>query len=141
MAIFAALLISMSASAALNLNERAAFREACELSRYTCKGIRPPWVRESIFVDKVGAWGYYFGGRTIWLSPNLTTEQRYIVMVNEMVHYLQVYEDEKGFPQTAPGESCVREEEAYEISDKVVRRLGLQDKIPLRLNLLRAQCV
>ena len=141
-----ALLVSLAlatctvASASPGLTPAAAYADACLLSRYSCKGIRQPWVRESIFVDKAGALGMYFGGRTIWVSPGLRTDPKmhYIVLVHEMVHYLQVYADEKGFPHRAPFENCIREEEAYEISDKIAARFGLVNL--LRLDQVRATC-
>ena len=135
-----ALAIPTVACGSPDLSTRAAFADACLLSRYTCKDIRAPVVRETIFVDRAGALGLYFGGRTVWLSPGLSTnpKMRYIVLVHEMVHYLQVYEDEKGFPHNAPYENCMREEEAYEVSDKIAARFGLINE--MKVEQLRAAC-
>lgn len=136
----AALFLAQTSSAAQDLSPRAAYRDACALSRYTCKDIPQPMIRESIFVDKANAFGFYFGGRTIWLSTFLTPVERYVVMVHEMVHYLQCHEDRKCFPQSAPFETCLREEEAYEVSDRVIRRLGDTGRLTERLSLLRKHC-
>lgn len=141
---FAALLcfLSVSIAAKLDLSPKAAYLEACALSRYTCKGIPAPHIRETIFVDRGGAYGWYWGGRTIYLTPGMSPEMRYVVMVHEMVHYLQCYEDAKCFPRTAPFETCVVEEEAFEVSDQVIRRLGADKVAPLglRLDMIRASC-
>jgi len=139
MAIFAALLVSLSASAGLDYSDRAAWREACQLSRYTCRDIPPPMVRRSVFVDKTGAYGLYYGGRTVWLATYLSPVEEYVVTVHEMVHYLQTYEDGGQYP--APNfVMCLREEEAYEISDKVISRIGSVGRLGPRLEALRAGC-
>ena len=78
-----------SALGAQSLSAREAFREACNLSRYDCTGIKPPMVRESVYVRNSGNYGVYFGGRTVWLADSLSPERRYVTMVHEMVHYLQ----------------------------------------------------
>lgn len=135
-----AAMIALVGSSVEGLTSAAAYREACRLSRYTCKDIPAPKVRESVFVDKSGAYGFYFGGRTIWVATYLTPRERYVVMVHEMVHYLQVYEDQKGFPHNAPFETCVREEEAYEVSDQVLARLGTTERLTPRLAQFRALC-
>ena len=101
-----------------------AFREACWLSRYSCIGIKQPMVRESPYVNLEGAHGIYMGGRTIWMGNKLpTAKERYVVMVHEMVHYLQQYVDQQGIPFTSQFEKCVREHEAFEVSDIVAKRL------------------
>jgi len=126
-----ALLVSLAlatctvASASSNSSDREAWRDACELSRYTCKGIRPPMVRESVLVDVAGLYGLYFGGNTVWLKPELEAKLRHVVTVHEMVHYLQAAEDGKGPPFASQLIACLREEEAYEISDRVAKRLGI----------------
>jgi hypothetical protein len=113
------------------LNAYTAFREACRLSRYSCWGLQPPMVRYSSYVDVEGAYGLYFGGRTVWLSPTAmkTPEEHYIVMVHEMVHYLQAYVDQNGLPFETKFERCVREFEAFEVSDRVARRLKVKSMI------------
>jgi hypothetical protein len=108
---------------------RQAFAEACQLSRYSCDGIKPPMVRASRFVDAAGAHGIYMGGNTIWLNPRVSGALRYVVLVHETVHYLQSKVDEKGAPMTSSFQRCVNEEEAFEVSDIVAARLNLPDMI------------
>lgn len=109
--------IGVSASASPQLSAREAFREACNLSRYDCTGIKPPMVRESV----------YFGGRTVWLADSLSPERRYVTMVHEMVHYLQTKVDEDGPPLQFAVELCVYESEAFEASNQVARRLNIPE--------------
>lgn len=107
-----------------------AFAEACHFSRYNCRGLSTPMVRYSIYVESEGAYGIYMGGNTVWLSPELDTpEKRYLIMVHEMVHYLQSMRDGNGVPFNGTFERCVYEQEAFEISDIVAARLKLYDMI------------
>jgi hypothetical protein len=130
-ALLALLVLSTSTQAKEPLNAYTAFREACRVSRYNCWGLSQPMVRYSSFVDHEQAYGIYIGGRTIWLSPTAmkTPEEHYIVMVHEMVHYLQAYVDQNGLPFETRFERCVREFEAFEVSDKVAKRLNVKSMI------------
>lgn len=119
--------------------DSAAWREACELSRYNCKGIHPPAVRESMIVEAADLYGLYFGGNTVWLRVGLPPNLRYAVTVHEMVHFLQAKVDGKGPPFGSQLETCLREEEAYEISDRVTTRLGIAGKMH-NADKLRANC-
>ena len=127
-----------SALGAQSLSAREAFREACNLSRYDCTGIKAPMVRESVYVRRSGNYGVYFGGRTVWLANDLSPERRYVTMVHEMVHYLQARVDEDGPPMQFPIERCVYESEAFEASNQVSRRLNIpempQDKFDEHYN-------
>ena len=113
-----------------------AFRDACTLSRYDCTGIRAPMVRESAYVRYDGFYGVYFGGRTVWLADGLSPEQRYTVLVHEMVHYLQTHADENGPPFVFDVEVCVYEAEAFEVSNQVARRMGLPEVSAEQFNAL-----
>lgn len=110
------------------LTPEGAFADACQLSRYSCVGIHAPMVRESRFVDAEGAFGIYMGGNTIWMSPEVTGARRYVVMVHEMVHYLQSKADGNS-PSNGDFRRCVSEEEAFQVSDIVAARLGQLDMI------------
>ena len=125
-----------SALGAQSLSARDAFREACNLSRYDCAGIRAPMVRESVYVRRSGNYGVYFGGRTVWLANDLSPERRYVTMVHEMVHYLQTHADENGPPFVFDVEVCVYEAEAFEVSNQVARRMGLPEVSTEQFNAL-----
>jgi hypothetical protein len=104
------------------LSSESAFAEACRLSRYNCLDLRPPSVRGTVYAQRENSYGFYTGGNTIWLDPTLDSEARYIVMVHETVHYLQEKVDGSRFPINQL-RSCLSEEEAFEVSDQVAKRL------------------
>jgi hypothetical protein len=112
-----------------NLTDRMAFREACELSRYNCAGVKPPMVGYSVVVTSAGAYGIYAGDNTVWLAKGLSREMRYAVLVHESVHYLQKKVGGTEIPFSAKFTQCVSEGEAFEISDVVAKRLGAEDLI------------
>ena len=129
-------LFGLTSAHADPLSPQHAFAEACHLSRYSCWGIKPPMVRVSVYVAMEEAYGIYFGGNTVWMSPVLTDPRDfYIVLVHEMVHYLQAHVDDT-VPFGSQVKSCVYEEEAFQASDVVAARLNRPDMI--RVNILRA---
>jgi hypothetical protein len=112
-----------------NLTDRMAFREACELSRYNCRGAKAPMVAYSTIVTAAGAYGIYAGDNTVWLAKGLSREMRYTVLVHEMVHYLQTKVGGTNIPFHGKFTQCVSESEAFEISDIVAKRVGADDMI------------
>jgi hypothetical protein len=112
-----------------NLTDRLAFREACELSRYDCTGVKAPMVGYSVIVSAAGAYGIYAGDNTVWLAKGLSREMRYAVLVHESVHYLQKKVGGTEIPFSGKFTQCVSEEEAFEISDIVAKRLNQADMI------------
>ncbi len=126
--LYIALVIVPPFSSVGPLTPEGAFADACRLSRYSCVGISPPMVRDSRFVGAEGAFGIYMGGNTIWMAPSVTGARRYVVMVHEMVHYLQEKAD-GNTPSSGDFRRCVSEEEAFQVSDIVAARLGQFDMI------------
>jgi hypothetical protein len=112
-----------------NLTDRLAWREACELSRYDCRGVPAPMVGYSVIVQHAGAYGIYAGDNTVWLAKGLSREMRYAVLVHESVHYLQKKVGGTNIPFIGKFTQCVSEEEAFEISDIVAKRLNQPDMI------------
>jgi len=106
--------------------EAAAWQEACEKSRYSCEGLSRPVVEYDETGLEGGLWGYYMlGTRVVFLSTGLKPGQEYAVLVHEMVHYLQ-YSDYKRHPNVVL-DRCTAEREAFEVSDQVLKRLGLPE--------------
>jgi len=104
-----------------------AWQEACELSRYKCEGVAPPLVEYDETGLASGLLGYYLlGTRIVFISAGQEEQAEYAVMVHEMVHYLQY------MTATRVGglilERCSMEREAFEISDQVLKRLGLGEQ-------------
>jgi hypothetical protein len=123
------LVISLTAATPYPFTPSNAFREACELSRYSCRHVPAPYVRYSSIVREAGAYGIYAGGSTIWIAPGLEPELEYAVLVHETVHYLQNTVDGLKIPFKSKFTQCVAEEEAFEISDIVARRLGANELV------------
>lgn len=108
--------------------EQLAFADACRVSKYDCTGLTPPRVRHSPFVTAVGALGVYVGGRTVYLAPEVHYQNDtlgYAILVHEMVHYLQVYADD-GSRDPSHLELCLMEQEAWEVTNVILRERGLE---------------
>lgn len=108
--------------------ESAAWQEACELSRYSCRSIKPPVVEYDETARMTGLLGYYLlGTRVVFLAVGLKPHAEYAVLVHEMVHYLQ-YVHAKYDPSVKL-EKCFMESEAFSVSDQVAKRLGVPEMI------------
>ena len=108
-----------------------AFNIACEISRYTCKDIRPPNV---YYAYMPTAWGLYVGGDSVFISTAL---EPYIdedifgraTLLHEMVHYLQTVEDGQGAVIYGIDHWCAVEGEAYVVENTWLSRIGRNDLI------------
>lgn len=96
--------------------EEVAWAEMCSLAGqlygYRCDGITPPLVTYESMRD--GLYGYYEGGDTVFVSTNITPEEKMGTLIHEMVHYLHVQLGLVEVPGPA-GLICKSEEEAWEL--------------------------
>ena len=106
------------------LDDRAAWREACKLSGYSCAGIRRPWVAIAPLGDIYGR--YYMGQQYILVHEDLTGNEAYAVRVHEMTHYLQWKHGKWTFTQE---NRCQMEHDAFDVSNTVLRRLGSPEDV------------
>lgn len=113
------LVILCVAGTAPPLDDRAAWREACALSGYSCFGLSPPAVIEAPMGLLNGR--YKMGDRHILLDEGLPAKLAYAVKVHEMTHYLQY--KRKAWKYTKAN-ACQMEKDAFDVSNKVLRRLG-----------------
>lgn len=101
-----------------------AWHDACLLSKYKCDGIGPPRAR---FDEKLAAedlYGQYIGGGVVWIRPGMSDDDTHVVLVHEMVHYLQ---DRHGYwPSPNKLHACRMEAEAWQVSNIVAYH-----KVPL----------
>jgi hypothetical protein len=124
--VFPLVLALCSMAYAASRFEASAWEEACELSRYTCDGVDAPVIEYDQIALAQGLLGYYVAGtRVVFVAVGLAPDKEYTVLVHEMVHYLQ-YKD--AFLHGTPlPKSCEAEREAFEVSDKVLVRLGMPE--------------
>ncbi len=102
------------------LDDSTAWREACRVSGYSCFGISPPLVARSPLPD--GLLGRYKrGDKYILVSEDTNGVLEYAVIVHEMTHYLQWKRHAWRRGKLA---SCLREKEAFDVSNTAVARLG-----------------
>lgn len=101
------------------LDDRAAWREACAVSRYSCRGLRPPLVVEAPITGLLGR--YRMGDKYLVIHDELDSKLAYAVKVHEMVHYLQYKRSAWKFTHE---NACAMEREAFEVSNVVLRRIG-----------------
>ena len=103
-----------------------AWRDACRLSRFDCTGLPAPAVRFSEYAEALGVWGLYTGGNTVYMAPSLPLEKRksqsYLVLVHEMVHYIETRLNQGGNGRVAV---CLSEEEAFQVDGKLAHELGI----------------
>lgn len=101
-----------------------AWNEACALSGYSCA-----WTgRPDVVAAPLGAlYGRYRMGDTyILINERIDGNLAYAVRVHEMVHYLQY---KRGAWQFEHENKCAMEHEAFDVSNKVLRRLGETSKV------------
>lgn len=108
----------------------AAWADACEMSRYDCTWVKRPRVIQTDMMGP-GVLGFFYpGGDTVFVRKGTEpqTELRaYVTLVHEMVHYLQ---DLAWWPGNQKHTICMREEEAWDIGNRVLVKYGkpeLQD--------------
>ncbi len=113
--------------------EAIAWEYACELSRYDCHGVKPPWIHV-IQIAGHNARGASLGDRSIYIDPDwsdFTKSESMLVLIHEMVHYLQ---HEVGEHQTdgyirSGLEACIVEGEAHTVSNQYAVLVGRVDLI------------
>lgn len=107
-----------------------AFADACRLSQYDCTGVLAPEIRTTDFGETFGVYGVYLGGTLVHVAADLDFRSdpfAYAILVHEVVHYLQVAVGGM-LPSTSLLEVCVKEEEAYSVSNAVLVELHFGDK-------------
>jgi hypothetical protein len=111
--------------------EDVAWHLACELSRYDCAGVEPPW----IYITPIAGWnarGVTIADRSVYIDPNWSNfedPESMQVLVHEMVHYLQVHVGgsiTNGLIRN-PIEACIIEGEAFEVSNEYAVMVGRED--------------
>jgi hypothetical protein len=125
MAVLVASCVSMPESPSASAS---AFADACRLSHYDCAGVPPPAIRVTDFGSDFGVYGLYLGGDIVWLASDIELlkgrDYAYAVLIHETVHYLQ--EVVGHLPRsTSLFEVCVKEEEAYLVSNRWLLERGL----------------
>lgn len=96
-----------------------AWAETCRLSRYTCEGISPPKV---FYIAMANVYGLYLGSKTIFIDTGLKPFDEgetfaMGVVIHEMIHYLQTYEDGQGAYIEGAAHWCATEGEAYTVAN------------------------
>ncbi len=96
---------------------RDAFNDACDNSRYECRGVPLP----VLVVTDLSYWGrgvrgIYAGGPQVYIDDNVKygSPLFYIVLVHEIVHYLQRFDPASSLYQS----SCNREGEAFDTAGR-----------------------
>lgn len=100
------------------------WRMACVLSQYSCKRLKKPTIVWSNFIpNHWKAFGLFIPGEpNLYVRTNLPTQLTEVVLVHEMVHYLQ---DKRGEYLT----SCAKEAEAFKVGDKYAKRIRRYDLV------------
>lgn len=106
------------------LDDRAAWREACSLSGYSCAWTRRPDVARSPLGGLYGR--YRMGDTYILVNEKIDGNLAYAVRVHEMVHYLQW---KRGAWKFEHDNACRMEHDAFDVSNVVLRRLGETSKV------------
>lgn len=96
-----------------------AWRDACNLSGYSCFGLRRPYIARAPLPGLYGR--YHMGDMYILVDENISGKLAYGVTVHEMVHYLQY---KRGAWTFTPENRCQMERDAFVVSNMVFRRLG-----------------
>lgn len=123
------LVLTIGTSAALFLHEQPinvrAFRDACRLSGYSCRGITAPRVMRAAVPLAPTWYGIYYPGSSVVFvrdDVNVEIDSGYIVLVHEMVHYLQLTVGGLVYVDQFTG--CIGEAEAFAASNRLARELG-----------------
>lgn len=102
------------------LDDTAAWREACKTAGYSCRGLEAPRViTASLPPPLLGL--YPVGKPYILVNKSLDGPHAYAIKVHEMTHYLQW---KRGAWKFTLENRCRMEKEAFDVSNAVLRRLG-----------------
>ncbi len=112
-------LAAIGAARTPQLDDRAAWREACRVSKYSCAWLSPPYVAKAPLGPLLGR--YKMGDKYILVNEDLTGNRAYAVRVHEMTHYLQWKHKKWKFTKAS---KCENEQQAFDVSNAVRRRLG-----------------
>jgi len=106
--------------------ERAAWNIACAFKAYDCSRLRAPQVW---YIALRGGHGrYYFGAPGIEVNMELIGQPfSGLVMVHEMVHYIQYAQRQASKYPTVYDNHCVRESEAFNIMAAVAHAMNIRD--------------
>ena len=105
---------------------RAAYKAACSITQYRCKG-KAPQVRRTSEIKKIGARGVYFGGEIVFILETLRDEQARLTIFHEIVHVLQSRSIPLDFKHYL--QKCVLEREAMEYTNTYAKQLELADNM------------
>jgi hypothetical protein len=106
--------------------ERASWRIACAFKAYDCSRLPAPQVW---YIDMQGTHGrYFFGAPGIEVSTKLLGQSfSGLVMVHEMVHYIQYAQRREHSYPSVYDNRCVRESEAFNIAAAAAYSMGIND--------------
>jgi hypothetical protein len=96
--------------------------EACfNFERLSCIELQVPNVEFQKMPS--GLYGYYDGGRTVYVNKKLKGDKRRATLHHEFIHYIQKYRG--GLIVPGPAEQiCRAEEEAFALTDAWWERIG-----------------
>jgi len=110
--------------ATVPVSEAPAWDIACEMARGTvlsCKNVAQPIVfyfnADPITKkDELGQYGYYYGGKIVYVSNQLTGKHKKAVEFHEIIHYLQWINQTLALPARTK-QACDAENQAYALTD------------------------
>jgi len=104
-----------------------AWSYACTLSAYSCRGVEPPPIVTTKYLEKSSVLGLHFRqSDTVYVTTGLDRGMYIAVLAHEMTHYLQMHVAHLVVDNGLA--NCLAEYEAFEVSDKVLTDLGLASK-------------
>lgn len=108
----------------LLVGQALAWNGACLLTRTSCKNTPPPRVGYVLLSGKLGV--YEVGTRTILVDLRLLGQEvAVVVMVHEMVHYLQARRGQDRLERAFVDSVCRDEKEAHDVTAAFVRMTGI----------------
>jgi len=105
-----------------------AWKDACRLSRYDCKGLKPP----RVVMEPSLKWFMYLGqydGNIVTLQPDLEPDVQHLTLTHEFVHHLQQVHGAIQLPYKSHKQSCWSEQEAWQVWDRLALELGRKDQL------------
>jgi hypothetical protein len=111
----------------------AAWKEACQLSRYSCLWVKRPEVAYSDVLGNGVRGAFWPGSTRVWLAKGIdiqTNIRDYGTLVHEFVHYLQ--EQNFQWPAFSKTVQCQREEEAWDVFNLLMKKYDREDLVDVR---------
>lgn len=119
--------------------QRAAWYMACEVKRFDCTLLRPPMIVYAIIPS--GTLGLYpHNSPVVIITSRLmySTEQT-AVLVHEMIHYIQGAQGHHNYFSGAYRPSCAREQEAFDLTLKIMTQYRLKSRLAASWEEMRLQ--